>query len=559
MNVNMKKYQQVPVLILILRNFLGFPPGVTVDELNQYRRKRRPQNQVRPADNLHLLEGSQKTIKTEYTRRYQPHKSEDLNNSLKQLTTSRIKQSDQVMLGEEYNSLDQGEYSRRYQPHKSEDLNSNLRQITASRIKQSDQVMLGEEYNSQNQGEYKENFRDFPRSRPKVQKPSSNLESDKTPVEFNTENLEKFKIFSNFGRSKSLRRKTALKLEGEIDCETVMKKEFQPFERSQRVSAFKRPNNIQIEGLFETLTSEQKEKYVTYLISRREGLVARESQLKLDGDFQFSTENADKFIYKGPQARPLLRKRSTSLKLEGETEFLPEYSQSFIQCPISRACLIKPREQLRLEGEFELSTESQTKYIVPGVQETPRSAKKLSHLHLEGDQNFYPEYREMFINHGRSKSEIIRKKDNLNLEGHLSYETENIKYSPNFSNNEKPAKNNTLSNTEYHSKFLDFPRNRPQMQRPSSNLQNNGPYDMNTEKRLQYRNYGTMPRMTPRKRQPNLELSGGIDGAPEYKDQFIEFPLSYKKVPKPSDSLSRKEYPSFQVSLFLRYLTQEID
>lgn len=483
--------------------------------MKQYRRKR-ASNLNRPVDNLHVEEGSLKTLKTEYNRRFQAPATE---------------------------------------------LISSHRSNRPQRVE--DWQMDGSSVQGGLQGEYRDKFLDFPRERPRVRRPGSQLKTDGGPMDFRTEQLEKFVPFPNAERSKSLRRATALKSEGELFAETETQREFHPHKILDRVCTLKRPSNLKLEGLFETLTSEQKEKYIAYLSNRRQTVVKRGTELKLFGDFDFATECRVKYVDPGTQPRPFLRKRSTSLKLDGETEFAPEYRRNFVDFPRTRPSIPRPREHLYSEGELDLGTESHSQFVQLPISHVPKSPRAPNNIQLEGELVLNPEYREQFVSHGKSKSEIIRRPDNLNLEGNFTFETEKDKYRchntpivatgdpttngmDEKSSEQKETPLNFLSNSEYHSQFVDFPRNRPRMSKPSANLRSNGPSEMTTEKRSQYRSYGTIPRTTPRRRPANLTPDGGVEGEAEYKNKYIQFPVSFHKSPKPVDCFPR-EYPSFQV------------
>lgn len=471
---------------------------MTVDELNQYRRKR-VSHTNKQLDNLHVEEGSLKSMKTEYERRFKAPLFDEF------LTAGT-------------NSL------------KAKDMEENNDAIAQNPLTE---------------------LKTFSHKKTRQRRPGSHLKLEALPMDFTTEKVEKFIVFPNAERARSLRRNTALKPEGEFYTETEFQREFQPHGSFERTRSLKHPSNLKLEGLFDTLTSEQREKYVAYLISRRPVLEKRHTELKLVGEFDFNTESQMKFVAPGSQPRHALRKRSTSLKLDGEADYTPEYRRSFVDLPRSRPLVMRPHGQLCSEGELDLGTEFRSKFIEFPVSRVPVSAKLENNIHLEGDLSLNPEYKEQFKYHGRSKSEIIRRRDNLNLEGEFSYETEKDKYTPNFGTSKMSSQehlpSNHFSDSEYHSQYVDFPRKRPQIRKPLANMvQDKSPLETTSEKSFQYKSHGTVARTSSLRPPGSLQLEGGTMGEAEYKNQYVEFPVSYKKSPKPKDSMPR-EFSSFKV------------
>lgn len=440
--------------------FLGFPPGVTVDELKNYRRRRQI-SEERSKDNLHTEEGSLKSHQSEYKRHFRA-----------------------------YDQTDVGSYAQDRQ--KSE---------VDEKIDRLPKEPIGE----------RRTERSVPR------RPPNNLQLPKEqPMESSTEKNSQYVLYVNPERRKLLRKSTALKPEGEMVAETEVRRQFREYENPEKAVPIRRSPSLKIEGDFETLKSEQKEKFICHTLGERPALKKKNTLLKMEGDFDFLTEKQVNYVRHGNTERLHTRKRSTSLKLNGEVEFFPEYRSCYVDFPRTRPITYKPTENLRNEGDIESQTETKTKFI--DFREFPISlpARPVNNLQTEGGLDIRPEYRESFVDFPRSRPFTMRPENHLKQEGDFEVRTEN---------------------SEELSKILQGETKRPLQARRPSNLKLEGELQFSTEKGDMFKGHEVFDRLPPAKREGNLLLEGELDFTTEKGEKFVA-----NTLPEPSDFRKRSSF-----------------
>ncbi|KAL0271737.1 UNVERIFIED_CONTAM: hypothetical protein PYX00_008734 [Menopon gallinae] len=447
-------------LYVILPLFSGFPPGVTVDELKKYRRRRQISDS-RPKDNLQPEEGSLKSYQSEYKRHFRAYEP--------------------VYFG----------FDDKYQKAR--------------------------EIEEKGDPTPKESFGDLRRERSVPRRPPCNLELPKEqPMESATEKNSQYVPYVNPERRRLLRKSTALKPEGEMTSETEVRCQFREYENPEKTLPIRRPPSLRLEGDFETLTSEQKEKFIGHILGERPVLKKKNTLLKMEGEFDFLTEKQVSYVRHGNSERLRTRKRSTSLKLNGEVEFFPEYKSCYVDFPRSRPLTYKPTENLRNEGDIESQTETKTKFI--DFREFPVSlpARPVNNLQTEGGLDIRPEYKENFVDFPRSRPFTLRPENHLKQEGDFEMKTEN---------NEELAK------------ILNVDAKRPLRVRRPSNLKLEGELQFSTEKSDMFKGHEVFDRLPPARREGNLLLEGEFDFKTEKGEKYV-----FSEVPEPSDFRKRSSF-----------------
>ena len=532
----------------------GLPPGLTVDELSQYRR-RRPPSHLRPRDNLRPEEGSLKSIQSEYRRRFIPppilpddkkdyfgedHLAELLGASEGSLITAVSTDRD----GEHQVLVKKGRRRRRPEDE----------------LKLEGEVFL--------KPEYCETFIDHPRQRPKVTRPRTHITSEnhrEIPMDLLTEKKAQYvpfespkraplarrptvlrnegsllvkesEIHSKFipheGAKKAdlARRKTSLRMEGDLDTKTEQKEKFIEFSDVRRAELVKRHTQLSLEGEMDTLT-EKNEKYIYIPSPKRNSFKKRPTNLRLEGEMEKLTENADKFIEFLEAKRSETMKRSNNLSLEGALEYTPEYRETYIDFPRERPTTRRPSVHLKPEGELDTMTEKKSKFIdYVSRGRRPELARKPTSLSLEGEMETKPEYRESYVDFPRQRPTIKKPDISLKPEGEIETVTEKDAHFIPFSSTDRSIiirrpleslrlEGELFTNPEYKESYIDFPRERPVLRKPTGHLQS----DKNSNLVLAGDPF-KRPRGPGRPPECNLRSEGRIDSDPEYRSSYIDLP-----------------------------------
>lgn len=487
----------------IIGNERGFPAGFTVDELCQYRRRRPPSN-LRPKDNLHPEDGSLKSIKSEYRRRFLPHPN---------ISADRGNYSGEdhlaELLGTSEGSLVTVVKTGRDEEHQVLVKKGRRRTRPEDGLKLEGEVYL--------RPEYYDTFVDYPRQRPQVTRPRTHISENyrELPMDLLTEKNAQYVFFDAAVRPKLSRRPTTLRTEGDMLVkESEIHSSYVPHEGAKRPDLARRKTSLRMEGELDTIT-EQKEKYVGFPEGRRAELCKRATQLNVEGEMDTLTEMNEKYIYFPSPNRSELKRTPTNLKLEGEIEKVTENAGNFIEfLEGKRAEMLKRPNNLSLEGKLECAPEYKDMFIDfprerPVIRRPPVSLKQ------EGELYITTEKRSQFIDFlsRTMRPDLARKPTNLALEGKME------------------------SKPEYRDSYVDFPRHRPKAKKPDTSLKSEGDAEKIIEKAQFVPISSTDRSATVKKPQGSLRLEGKIDTNPEYKDSFTNFPRERPVVRKPTGNL----------------------
>lgn len=554
----------------VIGNESGFPAGLTVDELGQYRRRRPPSN-LRPKDNLRPEEGSLKSITSEYTRRFLPHPflPTDKEHYFGEDHLTQMLGTSEGSLVTAVNIDREGEHQvlvkkgRRRRKRPEDDL------------KLEGGLFL--------RPEYYDTFVDFPRQRPKVIRPRTHINSEnhrQLPMSLLTENNAQYVVFESAKRPELARRPTTLRTEGDVLVkESEIRSRYGPHEGAKRPDLARRNTSLRTEGDMDTVT-EQKEKYVEFTDARRAELSRRATQLNLEGEMYTLTENSENYIYLSSPKRSELKRRPTNLKLEGQmenvtenmdnfikflggkraemlkrsnnltleggVEYMPEYNDMFRDFPRERPVIRRPPVNLKQEGELYITTEKKSQFIdYLSKSKRPDLARKPTNLTLEGEIESKPEYRDSYVDFPRHRPKVKKPDTSLKPEGDIEKITEKEAQFVPFSNSGRSAivkrppatlrlegKMNT--NPEYRESFTDFPRERPVVTKPAGHLQ----HDPNTLLLLADEPF-KKPRCPSPQPEYNLRSEGRIDKNPEYRSSYVDLPKEKSVTRRPQGQLKR--------------------
>ncbi|KAK4877009.1 hypothetical protein RN001_009515 [Aquatica leii] len=499
----------------------GFPPGITVDELFLYRRKKSLDASTH--DNLTIEEGSYQKIKSEYKRRF----SKDI---FQHIALRSIKKPNDTLKVE-------GDFY----------------------------------FNS----EYHNEFVNYPIDGEKVRL-LRQMDGDHDEESENSDDEQINRKVKN--RRHLFRRPTILKLEGDFYNTTENAEKFVRYLLNQRTTLLRHPTTLKLEGEMETKT-ENRDKYIPFAYQSKAPLLKTSTNLHLEGLFNITTENREQFLPIKLLPRPPLIKRSTNLHLEGDMDMEPEYKHVFV--PYNNIEKMRPTfpfNNLKTYGFLETATEKIEKFVKHDIQpiipslrdidskkitlgnepivkkaeykskfiEHPRAERNLNqkpkdYLKLEGDMTATTENKTQFIQKPASKSSIKKVNNNLLLEGKIDL---NPEYKNAYVNFYKDAYGNfgikdqvgprvrrthlksegeMETNPEYKSAFVDFPRERPSTRKPGGHIQIEGNVSSMTEKRAQFVEHPIGSKARLLKRQTELKLEGPIECYPEYRRAYIDY------------------------------------
>ncbi|XP_025836881.1 uncharacterized protein LOC108734213 isoform X2 [Agrilus planipennis] len=535
----------------------GFPPGITVDELKHYCRKKIADH---PKDNLHLLEGSFKGLLSEYQRCFKNFHI--LGGSVDGVNKENISQY---------------EYRGK-------------RKVPESLISLEGPLDLNSEYkvsyvNYFNLGKVK---------RENTMENGDKTHNSETPPDFRSQ-LENHRHASHW---RFLKKNTNLQLEGEHFLQTEKADKFIQFPFQRRPELAKRSTTLKLEGDMEKKT-EMRDKFSPIQLQERPPLYKKDTNLHLEGDLLLLTENREKYVPTVLQSRPKLTKKNTNLKLDGDLELMPEYKQFFVEHKCKPSEKIVPVNNLKTEGDYDMKTEHASRFtqhqlihpIIPHLRESEPGRK----FHLGDDDTVRkPEYKAKYVMYDKPERRTASiPKSNLTQEGEIDTKTENkvqfvvktipkrerqrstgnislegdIDMNPEYKNayvdfyassakslplperrkppqshlNEDIKMENGINlKPEYRSSYVDFPRQRPSVKKPETHLSLEGNLLLQTEKRDKYVPYLNVPRVVPIRRMPELSLEGPFECQPEYRKAYQAYLIreNLERKHRPFDNLS---------------------
>ncbi|XP_046994212.1 serine/arginine repetitive matrix protein 1-like [Schistocerca americana] len=381
------------------------PPGLTVDELPRYRRRRPPQH-LCPQDNLRpARDASFKAVKSEYRRRF---------------------------------------------------LSYPLQREEHARHARRPRDLLRLEGEADFSAEYRDRFVAFPRQRPRRCRPpacSQLAPPADAPMEVghpaarrtasrhaaaphlatggrfctrrccrvaSTEQASQYVCHGSPARAPLLRRRTSLRTEGDLLVrESELRARFKRLQGAQRAELARRPTTLRMEGEMETRTEHLERFCEPGSGARRAELSKRRTQLQLEGEHARDTESRASFA--PPSA-----------------QLSSEYRALFADFPQRDPPVRRRPPQGNLApgpGEMEKVTEKRAHFVDwTGVAERPRPHRRSSSLKLEmemaggsGGGAVLPEYRERFVEFpavARPPAATRALAQSLRLEGDLLTETE---------------------------------------------------------------------------------------------------------------------------------------
>ncbi|KAF5269884.1 hypothetical protein FQR65_LT05682 [Abscondita terminalis] len=499
----------------------GFPPGITVDDLYLYRRKK---SSDAARDTLKLENGSYQTIKSEYKRRY--------NRDIFQKHALRT-----IKRPEDTFKIEGGFYfhPENYDSFVERPFNINHKALLAKQMEdphKEDFENSDDEHTNKNT----KNRRLF--RRPTVLK----VEGDFYKT---TENAANFVKYLLSGRNELLRHPTTLKLEGVMETKTENRDKFIPFEYQCKPPLLKSCTNLHMEGVLDG-TTENRENFLPIKPQPRRPLTKRTTNLHLEGDMTMDPEYRHVFIpYKNlEKTQPTFPLNNLKIDgfLETETEkmekfvrhniqpIIPslrdidsrkftlgnypvvkkaEYKSKFVEHPkMERSFNLRPKENLKLEGDMSVSTENKTHFIEKPASKSP--IKKINNnLLLEGKIDLNPEYKNAYVNFYK--------------DAYGNFEIVKHQAAPKTRRAHFKSEDAMETNPEYRSSFVDFPRQRPSTRKPREHIHIEGNVSNMTEKRAQFVKHpiDSKPRLV--KRQTELKLEGPIECYPEYRRAYIDY------------------------------------
>nr|XP_022917540.1 uncharacterized protein LOC111426900 isoform X1 [Onthophagus taurus] len=513
----------------------GFPPGVTVDELYRYRKKKQ-KDAIQLEDNLYFGEGSYKSIVSEYTRSFH-------NLFLQELKLPKLTTSD-VAFRKTWRP-DYARYESNYFLKKS---------LSKGRKSVFDETMdLNEEF-------------------------------DKS-LRYSTEIRSKYINHDGFIKQNLIKPLENLKIEGDLLTSTEKAEKFIEYLLFKRQHLLKKPTTLKLEGEMEKNT-ENREKFVMHDYQERPPLCKKSTNLHLEGDRIISTENHDKFLpFKVEKRQPLL-KMSTNLHLEGDLDLHPEYRDVFVEHKVQKQTPLLPAHNIKIDGTYDINAETKSKeshhplipflrggdrkfilgddkdikypeykekFVLHPKSERPPAYHPSSHLKQRGAMEGMTETREEFVEKRSPRTERRRRSTHLKLEGKRAmtpeyknayidfYETGRrspVKRIHGRTGNLKTDGEMDI-NPEYSSSFVNFPRERPNVKRPECHLKNSGEMHHLTEKEAVYVQHKDFHKSELIKHEPELKLEGRFECQPEYRKAYRDYLIRERvqRKPRPIDNL----------------------
>ncbi|XP_055628554.1 uncharacterized protein LOC129770005 [Toxorhynchites rutilus septentrionalis] len=178
--------------------------------------------------------------------------------------------------------------------------------------------------------------------------------------------------------------------------------------------------NIKLNGNI-MLEPEYKNKYIEFPIEKSQSTpqlnnINFSANIKgMPSEYMECYKSYDHFIKSAPI------KKVDNLSLSGLVDLVPEYKDHF-RCPsqntVDRSSYAKREDNLLLDGEFsKLLPEYNSSYRNPAITQKPEIAKpKAGILKLEGNMSYEPTYRCSFIDFPRSRPVISKPISNMKFE-----------------------------------------------------------------------------------------------------------------------------------------------
>ncbi|GJQ83296.1 hypothetical protein Trydic_g8887 [Trypoxylus dichotomus] len=544
----------------------GFPPSITVDELHRYRKKG-SQGFGEQGDHLYITEGSFKSIKSEYKKKYRNYFLEDLYylrgvSNIVDLSPMRVRKPEDSLRIEGEHDL-RSLYPDSYRQHPLHKLSRpkprNTLQEAMERVNGIDDRRAGERQHSRFSTEIKSKYvthSDAIRSEIIRQPCHLKQEGDLLTT---TEKAEKFIEYLLIKREHMIRNPTTLKLEGDMERKTENMEKFIPYEYQERPPLCKKSTNLHLEGNL-TGTTENHEKFIPFNLEKRQPLTKMSTNLHMEGDLEMKPEYRDAYVeFKVEKQNPTLPSHNIKLdgtyNIEAETKvkvdsynahppipFLrgnnyqkkivlgddkgvkyPEYREKFVEhLKTERALMRRPETHLQQRGDMQTVTENKLQYV---EKHSPRAERRRmqNNLKLEGKIDMTPEYKNAYVNFYQDdrRSPVKRRGANVYKGAHLRNEGD------------------MEINPEYKSSFINFPRERPNLKRPEGQLINEGEMHHMTEKNAMYVQHQGYAKPESIRREPELKLEGQLECQPEYRKAYIDYLIRERveRKPRPLDNL----------------------
>lgn len=293
-----------------------------------------------------------------------------------------------------------------------------------------------------------------------------------------------------------LRRPTNLKLsQGSMDIFTEQKSQYLKYTDDvyarSRPPMIKYPNNLKLSGDIELLP-EYRQAFVPYDLEKVKRINNFDDQSYLQHKHQMEDHQRKQKQFQPIEAKIKNNNYGVSCmnryyeKLDTENNYLPEYKRNYKAMQGEKSKLIpqgthftKNSEQFNGISEYN----NRYKYYDHFTKSAP--IKKQDNLNLKGSYDMRPEYNERYKPVEMNKFEkrsSLKQQDNIHLQGgyprtmpeyHESYKDHNITTFP----ERAKAKKDYLRlggemdyNAEYRNSYKDFPRNRPSVTKPPSNI-----------------------------------------------------------------------------------------
>jgi hypothetical protein len=358
----------------------------------------------------------------------------------------------------------------------------------------------------------------------------------------------------------------------------------------------RRPTNLRLSKGSMDIFSEQKSKYIPYsdavYAKSRPPMIKYPNNLKLSGDIELLPEYKKAYVpydlnivqrinnFDDPpylQRRQVMEARKKERPVEArngvqcknryhekqddENNYQPEYTRQFLPIQVERSKSIPQASHFVQNKEpFDGTSEYNTRYKYYDHFSKSAPIKKLDNLSLKGQYDIRPEYNEQYKTHDSrdyQKRVPLKQQDNLNMQGefprqvpeyHESFKDHHIKTLPERA---KPKKDYLYLNgdmeysPEYRDTYRDFPRQRPIIKKPQSNIKlssNRSFEEEGPHERVKYSdeiNGATLPvnvqnyhndGLTPHHRMKSEDANGDLDDEdlkcnPEYRKAYKNYLL----------------------------------
>ncbi|XP_073847633.1 uncharacterized protein isoform X2 [Musca autumnalis] len=350
-------------------------------------------------------------------------------------------------------------------------------------------------------------------SHPLVETNENELPSKSTLSPLSTEYSCHFKSFPLAKRVQSLRRATSLRLEGLMPFNRSEHQDqylwFTPEDwRSCRSFPMRKPESLRLVGPF-AMEAEYRSSYITYpMVDRTTKILPREmfrlhsppkpkleensSPDEIEIIHKLSEDKQQRERAAEQQQECHLQKRAVTDEKDPKTS-PSEYKRQFVPPSASeKAYSIPQMSHIKMQGNFHTIPEYQDSFKMYANYSKPEAIRKADNLRMSGseiqmtndNENTLPEYREKFHQPPRDieKEKPLKTEDHLRPNGQFSkdvpeyYESfrdPQIKQVPEKGKCREPylhLKGKLEFNPEYRNTYVDFPRSRPVVTKPTSSF-----------------------------------------------------------------------------------------